>query len=97
MDTWFRNDLMGIPGDEDGGGLSAFYVFSAMGFYPITPGIPEYQIGSPLFNKVKIHLQNGKTFNIVAKNNSTINKYIQSARLNGKEVDKTAFYSQGSH
>ncbi len=94
MDTWFRNDLMGIPGDEDGGGLSAFYVFSAMGFYPITPGIPEYQIGSPLFSKVKIHLQNGKTFNIEANNNSRINKYIQSVRLNGKELTRPLFTHQ---
>jgi predicted alpha-1,2-mannosidase len=91
MDTWFRNDLMGVPGDEDGGGLSAFYVFSAMGFYPITPGIPEYQIGSPLFSKIKIRLQNGKTFNVTAKNNSSVNKYIQSATLNGKELTKPVF------
>ena len=91
MDTWFRNDLMGVPGDEDGGGLSAFYVFSAMGFYPITPGVPEYQIGSPLFSKVKIRLQNGKTFTVVAKNNSAVNKYIQSAKLNGKELTKPVF------
>jgi predicted alpha-1,2-mannosidase len=91
MDTWFRNDLMGIPGDEDGGGLSAFYVFSAMGFYPITPGIPEYQIGSPLFSKVKIHLQDGKTFSIIAKNNSITNKYIQSATLNGNKLTKPLF------
>ena len=91
MDTWFRNDLMGIPGDEDGGGLSAFYVFSAMGFYPVTPGIPEYQIGSPLFSKIKIHLQNGKTFIIMAKNNSLVNKYIQSAKLNGRELTKPVF------
>ena len=91
MDTWFRNDLMGIPGDEDGGGLSAFYVFSAMGFYPITPGIPEYQIGSPLFSKIRIHLQNGKTFNVIARNNSQANKYILSAKLNGKELIKPVF------
>ncbi|MGQ9620702.1 MAG: GH92 family glycosyl hydrolase [Bacteroidales bacterium] len=89
LDTWFRNDLMGVPGDEDGGGLSAFYVFSSMGFYPITPGIPEYQIGSPMFNKVKIHMQNGKIFTIIAKNNNTENKYIQSAKLNGREFNKT--------
>jgi len=88
LDTWFRNDLMGISGDEDGGGLSAFYVFSAMGFYPITPGIPEYQLGSPLFDNVKIHLQNGKTFSIIARNNSTENKYILSAELNGKRLTK---------
>lgn len=86
MDTWFRNDLMGIPGDEDGGGLSAFYVFSAMGFYPITPGIPEYQIGSPLFTRIKIRLEGGKAFEIIARNNSRANKYIQAARLNEKEL-----------
>jgi predicted alpha-1,2-mannosidase len=91
MDTWFRNDLMGVAGDEDGGGLSAFYVFSAMGFYPITPGIPEYQIGSPLFSKVKIRLQNGNIFNVIAKNNSSFNKYIQSAKLNGKELTEPVF------
>jgi predicted alpha-1,2-mannosidase len=91
METWFRNDLMGIPGDEDGGGLSAFYVLSAMGFYPITPGIPEYQIGSPLFSEIKIHLTNGKTFKIIASNNSPVNKYIQSAKLNGQQLTNTYF------
>jgi len=91
MDTWFRNDLMGVAGDEDGGGLSAFYVFSAMGFYPVTPGVPEYQIGSPLFNKVRIRLQNGNTFTVIANNNSLVNKYIQSANLNGKELTTTSF------
>lgn len=88
MDTWFRNDLMGIPGDEDGGGLSAFYVFSAMGFYQITPGIPEYQIGSPLFSEITIHLTNGKTFKIIAHDNGLTNKYIQSAKLNGIQLTR---------
>lgn len=91
MDSWFRNDLMGVPGDEDGGGLSAFYVFSAIGFYPLTPGIPEYQIGSPIFDKVKIHLQNGKVFTVVTKNNNKRNKYIISVTLNGKELGRTSF------
>lgn len=91
MDSWFRNDLMGISGDEDGGGLSVFYVFSAMGFYPVTPGIPEYQIGSPLFRKVRIRLDNGKYFTVAAKNNDRENKYIQSASLNGKDLNKTSF------
>lgn len=90
MNTWFRDDLMGVAGDEDGGGLSAFYVFSAMGFYPITPGVPEYQIGSPLFSKTTIRLQNGKTFTVIAKNNNSENKYIQSALLNGRELTGTA-------
>ena len=91
METWFRNDLMGICGDEDGGGMSAFYVFSAMGFYPVTAGLPYYVIGSPLFDKVSIDLDNGKTFTVVAKNNSADNKYIQSATLNGKPYNKTYF------
>lgn len=91
METWFRNDLMGIPGDEDGGGLSAFYVFSAMGFYPLTPGIPEYQVGSPVFNRISIRLPNGNKFVIVAKNNSDTNKYIRSAKLNGIELNEPLF------
>ncbi|MBO4641837.1 MAG: GH92 family glycosyl hydrolase [Bacteroidaceae bacterium] len=86
--TWFRNDLMGVPGDEDGGGLTSFVVFSSIGFYPVTPGFPVYNIGSPLFSDVKVKLPNGKTFHIVAKNCSDENKYIQSAKLNGKEWNK---------
>ena len=85
---WFRNDLMGVPGDEDGGGLSSFIVFSQMGFYPVTPGTTQYAIGSPFFNNVKVNLGNGKFLEIVAKNNSTENKYIQSASFNGKPLDK---------
>lgn len=92
MKSWFRNDLMGIPGDEDGGGLSSFYVFSAMGFYPVTPGLPFYTIGSPLFDKVSIKLQNGKSFTIITKNNSSENKYIKTAKLNGKDYNKTYFH-----
>lgn len=88
---WFRNDLMGIPGDEDGGGMSAFVVFSQMGFYPVTPGSPTYNIGSPFFDEITIQLNHGKTFRIIAKNNSEENKYIQSARLNGKEWSKPWF------
>ena len=91
MEAWFRNDLMGVCGDEDGGGMSAFYVFSAMGFYPVTAGLPYYVIGSPLFEKVAIDLDNGKTFTVVAKNNSADNKYIQSATLNGMPYNKTYF------
>lgn len=88
LHEWFRNDLMGVPGDEDGGGLSSFVVFSSMGFYPVTPGKPVYSIGSPLFTDVKIHLANGKTFELEAKNASDENKYIQSAKLNGKPLDE---------
>jgi len=94
MDTWFRNDLMGIPGDEDGGGLSAFYVFSAMGFYPVIPGIPEYQLGSPLFSKVRIRLENGEFFTIKAGSNSPEKKYIRSANLNGHLLAKPTLTHQ---
>jgi predicted alpha-1,2-mannosidase len=85
---WFRNDLMGVPGDEDGGGLSSFVVFSQMGFYPVTPGDPVYSIGSPVFENVLIDLGNGHTFEIEANNASPENKYIQSAILNGEPLDK---------
>ena len=91
LKTWFRNDVMGIPGDEDGGGLTSFVVFSSMGFYPVTPGLPIYNIGSPLFEDVQISLPSGKVFRIIAKNCSDSNKYIQSARLNGKEWNKPWF------
>jgi predicted alpha-1,2-mannosidase len=87
LHDWFRNDLMGIPGDEDGGGLSSFVVFSSMGFYPVTPGLPEYSIGSPVFEHVSVDLSNGKTFEIVANNASPANKYIQSATLNGRKMN----------
>ena len=91
MESWFRNDLMGVCGDEDGGGMSAFYVFSALGFYPATPGIPVYSIGSPIFTKSTIKLDNGKTFTVLARNSSWENKYIQSAKLNGNEHNKSWF------
>lgn len=91
LHEWFRNDLMGVPGDEDGGGMSSFVVFSSMGFYPVTPGLPGYSIGSPLFKQVKIHLGNGKVFEIEAHNASFDNKYIQSATLNGKKLDSHWF------
>lgn len=88
---WFRNDLMGIPGDEDGGGMSAFVAFSMLGFYPVTPGLPVYAIGSPLFAHATINLDNGKKFEVVANNCSEQNKYIQSAKINGKELNRPWF------
>lgn len=88
LHEWFRNDLMGQPGDEDGGGMSAFVVFSMLGFYPVTPGLPMYVIGSPCFEKAEIALGNGKTFAVKCSNYAPRNKYIQSAKLNGKELDR---------
>lgn len=77
LNEWFRNDLMGVPGDEDGGGMSAFVVFSSLGFYPVTPGLPMYVIGSPVFRQAKIKLGNGKIFEIICHNYAKENKYIQ--------------------
>ncbi|GHT73573.1 alpha-1 2-mannosidase [Bacteroidia bacterium] len=91
LKEWYRNDLMGVPGDEDGGGMSAFVVFSSMGFYPVTPGSPTYNIGSPVFDRIKVRLSNGNTFEVEAQNNSEDNKYIQSATLNGVEWNKPWF------
>jgi len=91
LNQWFRNDLMGIPGDEDGGGLTAFVVFSQIGFYPVTPGLPMYVIGSPTFESSKLDIGNGKSFEVVAISYSPENKYIQSAKLNGKDWNKSWF------
>ncbi|HVV07429.1 MAG TPA: GH92 family glycosyl hydrolase, partial [Puia sp.] len=87
LDVWFKDNIFGIPGDEDGGGMSAFVVFSSMGFYPVTPGLPVYAIGSPVFEKTTIQLSNGKKFTVLAPGASKVNKYIQSATLNGQVLD----------
>ena len=84
----------GMCGDEDTGQMSAWYVFSALGFYPACPGDPNYLIGSPLFDRAVLNLPNGKTFTITAKNNGPQQHYIQSATLNGKDFDRTFFSHQ---
>jgi len=91
LETFFTDTLQVIPGDEDGGGMSAFVVFSMMGFYPATAGIPIYDIASPIFEKTTIHLKNGKDFVIVARHTSRDNKYVQSVRLNGKPLNQLWF------
>jgi len=91
LDVWFKDNIFGIPGDEDGGGMSAFVVFSAMGFYPVTPGLPVYTIGSPLFEKTTINLPDKKQFTVIAKGANKENKYIQKAFFNGKEIDSPFF------
>lgn len=88
LSTWFRNDLMGVPGDEDGGGMSAFVVFSMLGFYPVTPGLPVYAIGSPQFETATVELGSGKSFRVVCRNYAPDHKYIRSARLNGRPLDR---------
>ncbi len=77
----------GYPGDEDNGEMSAWYVFNALGFYPYSVASGEYVIGSPLFDKVTIHLDNGNDIVIIANDNSDENVYIKSAKLNGEEYN----------
>lgn len=91
MNVWYGDGPLGIPGDDDGGETSSWYVLSAMGFYPVCPGSPVYEIGSPIFAKSSIRMANGKEFTIVANHVSAQNKYIQSARLNGKTLDRPWF------
>ncbi|GJM63240.1 GH92 family glycosyl hydrolase [Persicobacter diffluens] len=79
----------GYCGDEDNGQTSAWYVFSAMGFYPVCPGTTQYVIGSPLFDKVTLQLENGNTFEVEAKDNAPNHPFIQKARLNGQRYDHT--------
>jgi predicted alpha-1,2-mannosidase len=81
----------GYPGMDDQGSTSSWYVLSAMGFYPVDPATPHYIIGSPIFDRVRLRLGNGKVFEIVARNNSDRNVYIQSATLNGKPWTKPWF------
>lgn len=91
LKTWFRNDVMGVPGDEDGGGMSAFVVFSKLGFYPVTPGVSIYSITGPTFEYSKMRLSSGAYVEIKAPGVSYKNKYIQSLKINGKEWNKTWF------
>lgn len=78
----------GYCGDEDNGQTSAWYVFSAMGFYPVTPAVNQYVLGAPLFRKVNLKLENGKTFTIEAPDNSNGNRYVNKVQLNSKAYDK---------
>ena len=91
LESFFTDTYQGMPGDEDGGGMSAFVVFSMMGFYPVTAGIPAYDIGSPVFEKTTIHLKNGKDFVILAHGTSRDNKYVQGVTLNGKSLNQIWF------
>lgn len=87
LTQWFRNDLMGIPGDEDGGGLTSFVVFSMMGFYPVTPGLPMYVIGSPVFEEQTIQLSNGKTFKVVCKNYASGKQVYSIGQIKWKNME----------
>jgi predicted alpha-1,2-mannosidase len=84
MNRFYSATPDGYCGDEDNGQTSAWYVFSALGFYPVCPASDEYVMGTPLFEKATLHLENGKTFTITAKDNSHENFYIESAKLNSR-------------
>ena len=90
--TQYHNHPDGISGDEDTGQMSAWYVFSALGFYPVCPGSTEYAIGAPQFENSELQLPNGKTLRITCRNHNVQNKYIQSLVLNGQE-QRTPFVS----
>lgn len=91
MDKLYTAQADGYCGDEDNGQTSAWYVFSAMGFYPVCPGANQYVIGTPYFDRMTLHLENGKTMTITAQNCSQSNKYIQSLSINGTPSTKNFF------
>jgi putative alpha-1,2-mannosidase len=87
MDKLYNYTPDGYCGDEDNGQTSAWYVFSALGFYPVTPGTGEYVLGSPLFRKATVVLPGGKELVVRAPENSTENIYVKDVRLNGRSLD----------
>jgi predicted alpha-1,2-mannosidase len=91
MDKLYNYTPDGYCGDEDNGQTSAWYVFSALGFYPVTPGTDEYVIGSPLFNKATLTFENGKKLVIDAPGNSKENIYVQDIKFNGKKINNNYF------
>ncbi|RDY61988.1 glycoside hydrolase family 92 protein [Flagellimonas nanhaiensis] len=89
LDTQYSVQPDGLSGNEDCGQMSAWYVFSSIGLYPMNPASGQYEFGSPIFEKTTISLDADKSFVITAPNTSSINKYIQSVKLNGKQLDRT--------
>lgn len=94
LDTQYNTTPNGLSGNEDCGQMSAWYVWSSIGLYPMNPASGDYEIGSPIFKKATIHLPNGKTFVIEAEHVSDENRYIQSATLNGTEFNQTSISHQ---
>ncbi len=84
MDIWFTDSPTGICGDEDGGAMSSWLVFSALGFYPVCPGKAEYAIGTPLFDRAEIQVGDGKSFTVISEGAGDGKRYIQSMTLNGE-------------
>ena len=94
MEEFYHDDPDGVIGNEDAGQMSAWYVLSSLGFYPVFPASTEYVFGSPLFEKATLHLQGGKSFTVKTENNSPENIYIQSVELNGEEHNKMTITHQ---
>ena len=88
MDEFYKPAPDGLIGNEDCGQMSAWYVMSALGFYPVAPGEPVYAIGTPLFKEAKINLESGRTFTIKAPTVSAINKYVKSVKAGGRILDR---------
>ena len=90
MERFFGRGPDGLPGNDDAGALSAWFVFSAMGFYPVTPGLPEYRLGSPLFERITLHLSpnhhDGETFVIEADGNGPDSVFVTSAALDDQPL-----------
>ena len=94
MDELYLNAPAGLCGNEDCGQMSAWYVFSAMGFYPVNPVSGEYEIGTPRFPEMRLNLENGRTFTVLAPNVSRENIYIQEVKVNGEPYDKSCITHQ---
>ena len=89
MDSMYDASVEGLCGNDDAGQMSAWYVFSSLGFYPVTPGSSDCALGSPLVKEAVIHLENGKTLTIKANNQSKDNIYVKSVSVNGKKIEST--------
>ena len=110
LDKMYKPTPAGLSGNDDCGQMSAWYILSAMGFYPVAPGSVNYALGSPAVAKAVLHLENGHTFTILAKNQSPQNVYVQKVVLNGKTLNRNyitheeimgggelVFYMSGKH
>lgn len=94
LDSLYRKGPDGLPGNEDCGQMSAWYVWSAMGFYPVTPGSPYYAVGSPLFDSLQLHLENGNTVRLRTQRNSMSDVYVKRLLINGQPVEENLITHQ---
>jgi putative alpha-1,2-mannosidase len=88
MEKMYGPKQDGLCGNDDAGQMSAWYIFSALGFYPVVPGSPNYALGSPLMEEAVLHLDNGNSVKIVAKNQSAKNIYVQRVSIDGKKLNR---------